>query len=297
MGQVKMSPDRVADPTSLGKMSIWGRRLARGLTSGQMVRYCLKGAGEAGLLSSRLRYELGLVDRPHFAYGLRAAAIEAQKLGHEAITAIEFGVGAGNGLLAMEEHAEVIGTTLGIGISVIGFDTGEGMPPPVDYRDLPYVWEGGFYPMDKDLLRSRLQTAQLVLGDVRTTVAEFIAAGADSAKPIGFVSFDLDYWSSTVAAFDIFRGEPMLCLPRTWCYFDDIPWTVEDVGELLAIRDFNEEPHGRRIRHQFTLRSRLPFQPVWADQIFQAHMFDHPDYGVLLADREAEQVTLGEHWT
>jgi hypothetical protein len=277
-------------------VGIWRDRVLLALTSGQVVRYAFKGAGKAGLVPLRHRYRLGLVDRPAYAYGLELAAIEARKLGHAAMTAIEFGVGAGNGLLAMEEHAEVVKRLTGVDISVVGFDTGEGLPAPVDFRDLPYLWEGGFYPMDKDLLRSRLYRAELVLGDVRSTAAEF-AVRADQSKPIGFVSFDLDYWSSTIAAFDIFRGEARVCLPRVWCYFDDIAWTVEDVGELRATREFNEEPHGRRIRPQFMRRSLLPFQPVWADQIFQAHLFDHQDYGVLLTDREAGRVTLGDRWT
>jgi hypothetical protein len=277
-------------------MSVWGERFLRGLTSGQMIRYTLKAAGRASLVSQRHSYELGLVDRPHLAYGLKAAATEARKLGHNSMTAIEFGVGAGNGLLAMEEHAAVVETMTGVHISVVGFDAGNGLPDPVDYHDMPYAWEGGFYPMDEDLLRSRLRLAELVIGDVKTTAKEFLGR-SDPLSPIGFASFDLDYWSSTIAAFDIFRGDPRACLPRVWCYFDDIGWTVEDVGELRAIHDFNEEPRPHRIRPQHTLRSRLPFQPLWADQFYQAHLFDHPDYNVLLADREAERVTLGEGWT
>src|ERR1035437_3414473 len=145
-------------------MSIWGERFLRGLTTGQMTRYTLKAAGRASLVSQRHRYELGLVDRPHLAYGLKAAATEARKLGHKSMTAIEFGVGAGNGLLAMEEHAQVVGQLTGVSIAVVGFDTGSGLPEPVDYRDLPYVWEAGFYKMDVKLLTSRPRSAELLLG-------------------------------------------------------------------------------------------------------------------------------------
>jgi hypothetical protein len=272
--------------------------LARGFTQGEFRRYLVKAAAASGLLPSKFRYELAVVDRPAYAYGLLAAASEANKLGLSAITAIEFGVGAGNGLLAMEEHARHVTRLTNVPIAIVGFDAVSGLPEPVDYRDLPYTWAAGFYPMDEVALRSRLTVAELVLGDVRDTVSVFAAErqSALQARPVGFISFDLDYWSSTVAAFDIFRTDPAICMPRVTCYFDDVQMTIEDVGELRAIRDFNEEPYRRRIRQQHSLKARLPFQPLWADQIFVCHLFDHPLYGQLMADRKAERVELRRQW-
>jgi hypothetical protein len=271
---------------------------ARGYADGQLRRYLLKALGDIGLLGVDRRYRLGLVDRAHMAYGLFRAAREARSLGYGSISAIEFGVGAGNGLLGLEEHAAAVARMTGTAVSVFGFDTGQGLPRPVDYRDVPYAWEAGFYPMDEAKLRGRLRAAQLIVGDVRSTVASFVEGHGESLRqrPIGFVSFDLDYWSSTLAAFDIFRGAAVICIPRVWCYFDDIPWTIEDIGELRAIRDFNQEPHGRRLRAPHSLRYSIPFRPSWADQIYQAHLFDHPDYGRLVVDRNAERVVLGKHW-
>jgi hypothetical protein len=239
------------------------------------------------------------VDRPTYAYGLLTAAGEAKELGYRAITAIEFGVGAGNGLLAMEEHAGNVTALTGVPIAVVGFDVVTGLPEPVDYRDLPYTWPAGAYPMNEDALRGRLTDAELVLGDVRDTVSAFATERQDSLQdcPVGFVSFDLDYWSSTLGAFDIFRADPVICMPRVTCYFDNIPLRIDDVGELRAIRDFNDEPHERRIRQQHSLKTRLPFQPIWADQIFECHLFDHPHYDQQLPNPEAERgVELGERW-
>ena len=71
------------------------------------------------------------------------------------------------------------------------------MPVAVDYRDCPYIWKPEYFTMDEDALRSKLTTAHLVIGDV----AETIPATVEQMAPIGFVSFDLDYYSSTVAAF------------------------------------------------------------------------------------------------
>jgi hypothetical protein len=83
---------------------------------------------------------------------------------------IEFGVDRGDGLLALESIAREVAHDFGIRVSVLGFDTGEGMPSPADYRDMPYVWGKGFYRMDEAKLRKQLSPGtQLVIGDVRQT--------------------------------------------------------------------------------------------------------------------------------
>ena len=255
-----------------------------GFTQGQLRQHVAKALVGVGALPRQLAYRWWLVDRPSYAYGLMRAAGEAEKLGYRQITAIEFGVGAGGGLVALEQHATAVQRLTGVECRVFGFDTGRGLPAPTDYRDIPYAWRAGDYSMDENALRSRLSSARLVLGDVRETLAGVLTTEADHlrAAPIGFVAFDLDYWSSTLAAFGVFRRDPAICLPRVMCYFDDLRWYVEDVGELRAIRDFNEEDEDRRIRPQHGLRSLIPFQPPWADDVYQAHLFSHPLYSVHL---------------
>jgi len=70
-------------------------------------------------------------------------------------------------------------------------------------------------------------------------------AARAARAPLGFVSFDLDYYSSTKAAFALFEGPASAHLPRVYCYFDDVcsnalGCMTEHLGELLAIREFNE---------------------------------------------------------
>lgn len=260
-------------------------------TKGQLTRAAFMASGQAHLLSHARRYELGLIKRPHYAFGIRNAAMEAHALGFESITAVEFGVAGGNGLLAMETIAADVTKMTGVQVRVVGFDSGSGLTDSSDYRDLPHLWAPGDFAMDERALRSRLRGAELILGDVHDTASAFVAA-QDSRSPIGFAAFDLDLWSSTVGALDIFRGPAKACLPRVWCYFDDIVATVEDVGELLAIREYNEENPLRRIRHPWMLRANVPFQPAWADQMFQAHLFDHPDGSRLTAPQSSRELPL-----
>jgi hypothetical protein len=110
-----------------------------------------------GSVALRTRY--GAWSRPQYAYGVFHAAQQAKLLGLSGISAIEFGVAEGNGLLALESIAGEIADYFGIRISVFGFDSGVGMPDAADYRDLPYVWRKGFYKMNQYQLKERLSPA------------------------------------------------------------------------------------------------------------------------------------------
>ena len=127
--------------------------------------------------------------------GTHSAAKLARALGLDRITAVEFGVAGGNGLVSMERIAEAVGGHLGVDVAVIGFDVGSGTPAPEDFRDLPHVWAQGFYKMDAEARLARLRKAELVLGNVADTVRATVAR--EGLPPIGFVLFDLDYYSST----------------------------------------------------------------------------------------------------
>ena len=232
-----------------------------------------------GSVATRVRY--GIFERPHYAYGIYQAAEQARKLGIPAITVMEFGVSRGLGLLAMESHASEIAAATGVRIATVGFDTGAGMPEPEDYRDLPHIWQRGFYKMDADRLRARLQTAELILGDVGETVPQWLAC--PDAPPVGFAAFDLDYYSSTARAFRLFDGPATHHLPRTYCYLDDITWPeyachCEYIGELAAARDFNLAHHTRKICPLHLLRNMRPNYAYWHDNIYVFHNFEHPRY-------------------
>lgn len=228
------------------------------------------------------KLEFDVVDRPHYGHCLLQAALLARKLGYSRVAAVEFGVASGAGLVALERHAEYVKSETGVDVALYGFDTGTGMPPPLDYRDMPYLWQAGYFTMDAKKLRDKLRFAKLVLGPVGKTVPKFCAE--ENPPPIGFIAFDLDYYSSTVQAFRIFESEERYFLPRVSCYFDDmvgdIDWAYNEfTGELLAIKEFNASHDGIKIAPVQGLRFYGNRHPqVWHEQIFVAHLFRHPDY-------------------
>jgi hypothetical protein len=233
-----------------------------------------------GLGSYTQRLELGAVDRPHYAYCVYNAALLAKRLNYGRISVIEFGVAGGKGLLNLEQHATTVSELLGVGIDVYGFDTGEGLTEPIDYRDLPYHWKKGFYKLDQAKLRTQLRKAMLVLGDVRETSADFFAR--HDPAPIGAISFDLDLYSSTAGAMGILDAEETRFLPRVFCYFDDTTGTEVELyndytGERLAIEEFNRAHEGAKFSRAYHLLSRQIVEP-WYHKVWICHFFSHSRY-------------------
>jgi hypothetical protein len=219
---------------------------------------------------------------------VRAAQI-ATRLGYKEISILEFGVAGGNGLIALEDIKGIIEDYLPIKIRIFGFDLGSGLPKPVDYRDLPYHWQGGFYEMDVERLRSRLKTAELVLGPVAETVPAFLSRPPVNA-PIGMISFDLDYYSSTVDAFKIFGIERSAILPRVMCYMDDVVGTTECysdfTGERLAISEFNQKSTSQKISPCYDFEDFMVER--WQQKIMIYHDFTHPLYNEYVGDKKNE---------
>ncbi len=249
--------------------------------------------------SFRAKVAWDLMMRPHYAYGLLEAADQAREAGLDSFTAIEFGVAAGEGLLNLCKLADEVRAETGIKVRIAGFDAGQGMPPPVDWRDHPETFSAGDFPMDVDGLKARLPSnCRLIIGPVSETVPEFLANELNASAPIGFVAFDLDYYSSTkqaLAIFDDVDAAKYLFLPVL--YFDDIvlPNYSSWAGELLAIDEFNQEHAMRKIQQYRFLRSRRIFKNArWIDQIFLLHLFDHPRLTVPHQRRHMQNVYLNQ---
>ncbi len=228
--------------------------------------------------SYRLKVAFDLVVRQQYAFPILYAAELAKRQGLSRVTLIEFGVANGAGLLNMCRIAERTGKAVGIDFRVVGFDTGAGMPPAVDYRDLPDVFQQGDFPMDVERLRRSLPDfAELIIGDVKDTIPKFLQSVSAEA-PVGFVAVDVDYYSSARETLNILNGRPNQYLPLVPVYLDDIgidscnPWT----GELLAVNEFNAQNNLRKIAPFTVLRSNRIFKNTqWIDRMFAAHIHDH----------------------
>lgn len=229
--------------------------------------------------STRAKIDFDLLPLRHYAHGMLAAADLARAHGYRKIVVLEFGVAAGRGLLNMASLAPAIAKETGVAIRVAGFDGGYGLPPPKDVRDLPSLYRAGDFPMDAQKLRAELGgRAELILGEFAETIPRFLAAhGPD--EPIGFVSIDVDLYSSTVAALEMLAGESTHYLPVTLVHFDDITeiehsrWN----GELRAIDEFNDASDGRKLEPlRFLRQRRIMKNAWWPDQTYSLHVFDHP---------------------
>jgi len=250
----------------------------------------VKVISKLGLGNYSFRIMAGAVDRPEYGYCVYEAALLAKRLGYKEISVLEFGVAGGQGLLSLEKHSETIHKQLNIGITMYGFDTGEGLPEPEDYRDLPYHWKKGFYRMDQEKLRNRLKYAKVVFGNVKKTVSAFF--GEYNPPPVGAVSFDLDFYSSTVDALRIFENDEKHFLPRVFCYFDDITGNNialynDYTGVRLAIKEFNEAHADKKLTKAHYLLARRVVQP-WYHRIRIMHHFTHSRYSDFVSEKNQQ---------
>ena len=239
------------------------------------------------LFSYAERLDLGAVERPHYGRCIYEAAKLASRLNHPRMSVVEFGCGGGNGLVNAEMHIAEIEKIFPIKVELYGFDNAAGLPQSEDYRDFPHYFKAGQFQMDVDALQEKLTRAKLVLGDVAQTRKSFFQDYTPA--PIGAVLHDLDFYTSTREALQIFDGESSHCLPRVFMYFDDIhgnnTWLPSEyAGELLAINEFNDCHSYKKI----VLNRGMPtYLDYWVDQIYIYHDFRHPDYNVFVGGAES----------
>jgi hypothetical protein len=231
--------------------------------------------------------------RPHYLVGTLFAAERARAQGIFETSVIEFGVAGGNGLLTLQAEAEAVERATGVAIRVYGFDAGPGGLPNFcgDYRDHPDGWKPGDYPMDVDALRPKLAPrTTLILGDIRDTIERFHEDY--SPGPIGFMSIDLDLYSSTVAALRVLDLCPILRHVAISCDDIDMMLCHRWAGELLAIDEFNQKHANLKIDRWRGLRNGRPFPEMgWIDTMFICHDLDSISRCAL--SREALSLPLG----
>jgi hypothetical protein len=257
-----------------------------------IARHLLKLPGASRLLSRMpslpvsLRVEYDLWPDPAYGYGLQSGARLAKVLGVPRITAMEWGIVQGDRTVQMERIAPQVSAHFGVDIAVAAFDTGRGLPPPVDFRDCPHVWAEGFYTTDIERVRGRVSTTQLCFGDVGSGIAGYLAE-ADAA-PVGFVACNLDYYSLASTALDALASAPQeKRLPRILMLFDDLVFPErachnEWTGELRAINEFNASHEYMKVAPLRWLEWMRHTRGPWHQMVYVLHDFSHPQYNVLV---------------
>src|SRR5262249_16118789 len=135
---------------------------------------------------------------------------------------------------------------------------------------------------------SKLNIAKLVIGDVKDTCATFFSK--HNAAPVGCIFHDLDYYSSTRDALELFDAQASNFLPRVFMYFDDVYGdntclVTPFAGELLAIDEFNRSHETKKIvpnRHMSIVYNNT----WWAHHMYNYHDFAHPRYNDFVAENE-----------
>ena len=233
-----------------------------------------------GNIVSKIEYDL--VPRQPYAFGLneafKFANNEKNKLGINKIIICEFGVASGAGLINLCKISEKLSKHYAMPYEVIGFDSGEGMPNAIDYRDHPEKYHfGDFVPHNKEMLIQSLpENSKIYYGDIAEKLIQFTESLKDD-EYLGFVSIDVDYYSSTIKCLELFKSEKIKVLPKLPIYFDDVNNLDhnEYCGELLAIKEFNEVNSLVRISKMNQIRNwRIFKNALYIDQMYWVFNFN-----------------------
>ena len=94
---------------------------------------------------------------------------------------------------------------------------------------------------------------------------------------IGFISIDVDYYSSTMSCLKSLTFDQSFYLSSTMLYFDDV-YNVEHnefCGELLAVNEFNQTNKYRKICKMTQLKDQRVFKnALWLNQMYFLHVLD-----------------------
>ncbi len=187
-----------------------------------------------------------LLGRDCYSLSVAHSVLQAILCGYKSLTLVELGVGAGAGLRELSLIAKKYSSLFEVQIDVIGFDNASGLPKPDGYKDHPEIWSMGEFllPNFKKLEQELSENTTLIIGDVKKTIPDFCKLYQIKNDVIGFVSVDLDYYSSTKDALNLLQMTADKYLPALPIYVDDTNNLISYSsysGERLAIEEFNEE--------------------------------------------------------
>jgi hypothetical protein len=227
-----------------------------------------------GNIKKKIEYDL--IPRQPYAFGLNQAFKAASNLGLNKIIVIEFGVAQGAGLFNLADICSRLSVIYKLDYKVVGFDTGYGMPSPIDYRDHPEKYRKGDFPPERLTKNILPIKTDLIYGPIKETLQEFVQ-NLKADDKITFISIDVDYYSSTIDCFEIFNAKGENFLPSTILYFDDVNNIDNNkyMGELLAITEYNQRKEKKKICKMTQLKNwRIFKNAMWIDQMYFLHVLD-----------------------
>ena len=187
---------------------------------------------------------------PSYILGVAIAGFISVRSGVKSVSVVEFGVGRGGGMMSLVKISRLFSRLLDVKINVVGVDNGSGLPQPKDSRDHPEIWKEGEFRLTESKILPRLQRllsnerARLIIGDLNTDIARVSRSIEAASTPVGFISIDVDYYSSTKPVLDwISRSELRSFIDYCPLYFDDTDslWSFNKFsGQALAIKEFND---------------------------------------------------------
>tara|TARA_Y100001960_G_scaffold167353_1_gene175797 strand:- start:1340 stop:2155 length:816 start_codon:yes stop_codon:yes gene_type:complete len=220
----------------------------------------------------------GILPRPHYALGLLLAAQQAKDLGYKSVKIIELGCYNFDGIIDLEYFTNDIKEFLDIDFEIFGFTMKEGLPQNNENSfDRLYRWSIGDYPLISKKNYNNIKFSEIYFGDIKNTIHKFKKDTIENLKisPIGFIIFDLDYYTSTKIALSLLNMKEDFYIPRPYLYFDDHSFSSKYEGERKAIMEFNKI-NNYKISDIYELAEQLSI--LWSKWLFLGKRFKTINY-------------------
>ena len=186
----------------------------------------------------------GLIPRPHYALGLILSAEQAINLGYKSIKVIELGCFNFDGIIDLEHYASDIKKFINIDIQIYGFTLKSGLPKTNQNSfDRLYRWSPDEFGYSKKQNYKNIKKSKIYFGNIKDTIPKFKKdiKKKITESPIGFIIFDLDFYTSTKKALSLLKMNENSYIPRPYLYFDDHSFSSKYEGERKAIMEFNSK--------------------------------------------------------
>tara|TARA_B100000965_G_scaffold137739_2_gene114595 strand:+ start:1970 stop:2824 length:855 start_codon:yes stop_codon:yes gene_type:complete len=184
----------------------------------------------------------GTIPRPNYALGILMAAHQAKELDYKKISIIELGCWNFEGLIDIENYIHDIKKFIDIDFNVYGFELGTGhIKEEIDPKNRLYELSGGDYTFKKKDNLKKLKFSKLILGDVKDTAPKFLEESHLDEAPLGFIIFDLGFYTSAKHALQLLKSDSKKYLPRSIIYSDNNYFVLENEADKAAFAEFNQE--------------------------------------------------------